>query len=66
MTELVLALGAIGLLFIVGVLTAVAKFYRKVDQGQALIVNKMQATGPSVTFTVPLAPAPSRGLRMNG
>jgi len=51
MTELVLALGAIGLLFIVGVLTAVAKFYRKVDQGQALIVNKMQATGPSVTFT---------------
>ena len=51
MMELVLAIGAVGLLFIVGVLTAVAKFYRKVDQGEALIVNKPSADRPAVTFT---------------
>ena len=42
MLELVLVIVGIGLLIVVGGLTAVAKFYRKVDQGQALIVNKMQ------------------------
>ena len=51
MMELVLVLGAIGLLCFIGVLTAVAKFYKKVDQGQALIVNKTNSAGPSVTFT---------------
>jgi len=51
MLELVLVIVGIGLLIVVGGLTAVAKFYRKVDQGQALIVNKMQKTGPTVTFT---------------
>ncbi len=35
-------------LFIVGVM--IAKFYRKVEQGKALIVNKMKAE-PEVTFT---------------
>jgi uncharacterized membrane protein YqiK len=35
-------------LFVVGVM--IAKFYRKVEQGKALIVNKMKAD-PEVTFT---------------
>jgi len=35
-------------LFVVGVM--IAKFYRKVEQGKALIVNKMKAE-PEVTFT---------------
>ena len=36
--------------FVVGLLIAVARFYRKVDQGKALIINKMRAE-PDVTFT---------------
>ena len=40
-----------GLLVIFGGLAIiVAKFYRKVDQGQALIINKMKDE-PEVTFT---------------
>jgi len=38
----------VGLL--VGAAVIVAKFYRKVDQGRALIINKMK-TDPEVTFT---------------
>ena len=41
--------GAI-VLVVVGVLVMIAKFYRKVDQGKALIVNTMKAE-PIVTFT---------------
>ncbi len=43
---------AVGLIFIilVGLLTLVARFYRKVDQGRALIVNTMRQE-PIVTFT---------------
>lgn len=50
---LVLAvLGAVGVasLVLLGVAVVIARFYRKVDQGQALIVNKMK-TEPDVTFT---------------
>ncbi len=36
--------------FFAGALVMVARFYRKVDQGKALIVNKMTAE-PAVTFT---------------
>ena len=38
------------LLLLIGIGVLVAKFYRKVNQGQALIVNKMQKE-PIVTFT---------------
>jgi len=38
------------LLLVGGTAFVVAKFYRKVDQGQALIINKMRAE-PDVTFT---------------
>jgi uncharacterized membrane protein YqiK len=38
------------LLFVAGVMFVIAKFYRKVDQGKALIINKMKAE-PEVTFT---------------
>ncbi|MEN0063957.1 MAG: hypothetical protein AAGA48_17520 [Myxococcota bacterium] len=44
-----LVLGAIVVL-LVGVMYLVARFYRKVDQGKALIINKMRAE-PDVTFT---------------
>lgn len=40
----------IGAVFLLGALAMVASFYRKVDQGKALIVNKMKAE-PDVTFT---------------
>ncbi|MBZ0111058.1 MAG: flotillin family protein, partial [Thermoanaerobaculia bacterium] len=36
--------------FAIGFLVAIAKFYRKVEQGKALIVNKMKKD-PEVTFT---------------
>jgi len=36
--------------FLIGFLALVAKFYQKVDQGQAMIVNTMRAE-PDVTFT---------------
>jgi uncharacterized membrane protein YqiK len=45
---LVAAVIIIAVLF--GVAIIVAKFYRKVDQGRALIINKMKAE-PEVTFT---------------
>jgi len=38
------------LLFVGGIAFVIAKFYRKVDQGKALIINKMTAE-PEVTFT---------------
>ena len=38
------------LLLLIGVLVMIARFYRKVDQGHALIINKMKAE-PEVTFT---------------
>lgn len=45
---------AIGLLFLFlligGFAVVIAKFYQKVDQGKALIINKMTAE-PEVTFT---------------
>lgn len=50
--EPMIALIAVGILAVVltGILLMVAKFYRKVDQGQALIVNTLK-TEPLVTFT---------------
>ena len=36
--------------FVVGALLIITRFYRKVDQGKALIVNTMRAE-PTVTFT---------------
>jgi uncharacterized membrane protein YqiK len=46
-----LAVAVITLLILVGgVLVMIAKFYRKVEQGKALIINKMGAE-PEVTFT---------------
>ncbi|MFK7927780.1 MAG: flotillin family protein, partial [Myxococcota bacterium] len=53
MPELLIALACVGatLVFIViGVLVMIARFYRKVDQGKALIINKMK-NEPDVTFT---------------
>ncbi|HXV65507.1 MAG TPA: flotillin family protein [Vicinamibacteria bacterium] len=46
---LVVALAAVGILFLGGMMI-VAKFYRKVEQGKALVVNKMKKD-PEVTFT---------------
>lgn len=44
------AVVGIGLLFLLGFAMMVAKFYRKVEQGRALIVNKVSKE-PEVTFT---------------
>jgi uncharacterized membrane protein YqiK len=41
---------AVGVLFLLGLVALVAKFYRQVDQGKALIVNTM-GKEPIVTFT---------------
>ncbi|MCB9546916.1 MAG: hypothetical protein H6706_13825 [Myxococcales bacterium] len=41
---------AVVLIVLVGLMIIIAKFYRKVDQGRALIINKMK-TEPEVTFT---------------
>ncbi len=41
---------ALGVLFLVGLVAMIAKFYRQVDQGRALIVNTM-GKEPIVTFT---------------
>jgi uncharacterized membrane protein YqiK len=41
---------AVGVLFLVGLIAMIAKFYRQVDQGKALIVNTM-GKEPIVTFT---------------
>jgi uncharacterized membrane protein YqiK len=50
--QLILIAGIVGAIavLIVGVLVMVAKFWRQVDQGTALIVNKM-GNEPHVTFT---------------
>ena len=45
-----LIIGGIALLLIIGILVMITRFYRKVDQGKALIINKLQ-TQPEVTFT---------------
>ena len=42
--------GGIGVLIFIGLLVMVARFYRKVDQGKALIINKV-SNEPDVTFT---------------
>ncbi len=41
---------AAGLIILIGMIVMIAKFYRKVDQGKALIVNTTKAD-PIVTFT---------------
>ncbi len=48
--QLLLLVVGIIVLMLVGIMVIVAKFYRKVDQGKALIINKMKAE-PEVTFT---------------
>jgi uncharacterized membrane protein YqiK len=45
----VIAVGILGLI-VLGILVIVARFYQKVDQGKALIVNTMKSE-PYVTFT---------------
>ena len=47
-----LAIAGIGVvvLFVVGILVMITRFYRKVDQGRALLINKMKSE-PEVTFT---------------
>ncbi len=40
----------IGVIIVIAIVVAIAKFYRKVEQGKALIVNKM-GKDPEVTFT---------------
>jgi len=52
MNQLIIVAAGIGVLalIIVGFLIIVAKFYRQVDQGTALIVNTMKSE-PEVTFT---------------
>ena len=42
--------GGILVFMLIGVAVMIARFYRKVDQGRALIINKMRAE-PEVTFT---------------
>jgi flotillin len=49
MEPLYLAIG-IGLLFVFSMLVMVAKFYHKVEQGQALIINKLRAE-PEISTT---------------
>lgn len=49
MTTLIVAI-VIAAIFLLGFLALLAKFYQKVDQGQAMIVNTMRAE-PEVTFT---------------
>ncbi len=49
--SLVLAVIGIGFLILLGTLTIFAKFYRMVEHGKALIVNKVRAAEPEVTFT---------------
>ena len=48
--QLLLLIVGIVILALVGIMVIVAKFYRKVDQGKALIINKMKID-PEVTFT---------------
>lgn len=42
--------GGATIIIVIGILFLIAKFYRKVDQGRALIINKMKVE-PEVTFT---------------
>ncbi|MEM9290950.1 MAG: flotillin family protein [Acidobacteriota bacterium] len=46
----IIALVLFGIFVLLGLLVLVARFYKKVEQGKALIVNKMSAE-PEVTFT---------------
>ncbi|MFN3202412.1 MAG: hypothetical protein ACE366_28695 [Bradymonadia bacterium] len=46
---LLIAVGVF-IVIVIGILVMITRFYRKVDQGQALIVNKLKAE-PEVTFT---------------
>ncbi len=46
----IIAIVGIGILVIFSILLIIGKFYRKVDQGQALIINKMK-NEPDVTTT---------------
>lgn len=48
--QVVLIIVGLIILFIIGILVMISKFYRKVDQGKALIINKMK-NDPEVTFT---------------
>jgi uncharacterized membrane protein YqiK len=48
--ELLIFLGFVGAVLVVGILAFIARCYRKVEQGKALIVNKL-AADPEVTFT---------------
>ncbi len=48
--ELILLIAVIAFVLFIGVLVMIAKFFRKVEQGTALIVNTMKAE-PVVTFT---------------
>jgi uncharacterized membrane protein YqiK len=50
MVVILVLVGFATFVFIVGLLAMIARFYRKVEQGKALIVNKLQAE-PEVTFT---------------
>jgi uncharacterized membrane protein YqiK len=47
----VLAIIGVIVLFLLGGLAAWAKFYRMVEQGKALIINRVGAAEPEVTFT---------------
>jgi uncharacterized membrane protein YqiK len=48
--QMILVLGGAGFLLVIGILALIAKFYVKVEQGKALIVNTLKAD-PIVTFT---------------
>jgi len=48
--EIIFVGAGIFVAIVIGVLVMIARFYRKVDQGKALIINKMKAE-PEVTFT---------------
>lgn len=48
--ELIFVLAGIAILFTLGMVAMFAKFYRKVEQGYAMIVNTLRAE-PEVTFT---------------
>ncbi len=50
LAQAALLIVAVVAVLVVGLLAMVAQFYRKVDQGKALIVNTMKAE-PTVTFT---------------
>jgi uncharacterized membrane protein YqiK len=49
-SQMAIVIGGIGALLMLGVLVLIARTWRQVDQGRAMIVNKM-GTEPKVTFT---------------